>query len=193
MGTQIKGPIQLLVGLHRDLGLKDGNYPYLVTAGSNMGQYLFEPPSVFGWPAGRTWINSTRVFIRYNALADVLESVPRGGKTGVDIVGTLLAGKKFQTHAEVVDYLVRCCMTVPLSEAKRQALIESLSSLPRRRSGPPRAGRSTPLDPPAGHPDLLAGIPADLKASWATGPFLVGPLTGGPRQVVGTLIIFGRV
>lgn len=130
MGTQIKGPIQLLVGLHRDLGLKDGNYPYLVTAGSNMGQYLFEPPSVFGWPAGRTWINSTRVFIRYNALADVLESVPRGGKTGVDIVGTLLAGKKFQTHAEVVDYLVRCCMTVPLSEAKRQALIESLSSLP---------------------------------------------------------------
>jgi uncharacterized protein (DUF1800 family) len=130
MGTQIKGPIQLLVGLHRDLGLKDPNLPYLVAASTNMGQQLFEPPSVFGWPAGRAWVNSARVFSRYNALADVLESVPRGGKTGVDVVGTVLAGKQFQTHAEVVDYLVRCCMTIPLPDSKRQALIEFLSPLP---------------------------------------------------------------
>ncbi len=130
MGTQIKGPLQLLVGLHRDLGLKDANLPYLVTAANNMGQYLFEPPNVFGWPAGRTWINSTRIFIRYNALAEILETVPRGGKSGVDVVGTLLAGKKFQNHAEVVDYLVRSCLNVPLSEAKRQALIEFLNPLP---------------------------------------------------------------
>ncbi len=130
MGTQIKGPVQLLVGLHRDLGLKDANLSYLLTTSNNMGQYLLEPPSVFGWPAGRTWINSTRVFIRYNALADILETVPRGGKSGVDIVGTLLAGKKFQSHAEVVDHLVRCCMTVLPSESKRQALIEFLKPLP---------------------------------------------------------------
>lgn len=130
MGSQIKSPIQLVVGLHRDLGLKDPNLPYLIGATNNMGQLVFEPPSVFGWPAGRAWVNSTRVFSRYNALADIVEGVPRAGKTGVDVVGTLLAGKQFQTHAEVVDYLVRTCMSVPLPETKRQALIEFLRPLP---------------------------------------------------------------
>ncbi len=139
MGTQIKGPIQLLVGLHRDLGLKDADLPYLVKAAADMGQLLFEPPNVFGWPAGRAWINSTRVFTRYNALADIMETVPRAGKTGVDVVGTLLAGKKLQTHAEVVDYLVRCCLSVPLSETKRQALIEFLNPLP-----PPASWQTQP-------------------------------------------------
>ncbi len=130
IGSQIKAPIQLVVGLHRDLGLKDPNLPYLVQTTSNMGQLLFEPPSVFGWPPGRAWVNSTRVFSRYNGLSEILENVPRSGKSGVDVVGTLLAGKQLQTHAEVVDYLVRSCFNVPLPETKRQALIEFLRPLP---------------------------------------------------------------
>jgi hypothetical protein len=130
MRTQVKGPVQLVVGLHRDLGLKNADYAYLVSAVRAMGQDLFEPPSVFGWQSGRTWVSTSRTFARYNALAEILEKRPRGGKAGVDVVGTLLAGKEFKDHGEVVDYLVKCSWNVPLADSKRQALIEFLKPLP---------------------------------------------------------------
>ncbi|MBI3463981.1 MAG: DUF1800 family protein [Planctomycetes bacterium] len=139
MGRQVKGPIQLVVGLHRDLGLKEPDVAYLVSAAREMGQDLFEPPSVFGWQAGRTWVTTSRTFSRYNALAEILETRPRGGKTGVDVVGTLLSGNKFEDHAAVVDHLIKCCLSVPLSKAKRQALVEFLQSLP-----PPAAWEANP-------------------------------------------------
>lgn len=130
MSTDVKCPVQLIVGLHRDLGLKNPDYAYLATAVRDMGQDLFEPPSVFGWQADRSWITTSRILGRYNVLAEVLEKRPRAGKAGVDVVGTVLAGKTFKSHTEVVDYLVKCSWTVPLSESKRQALVEFLKPLP---------------------------------------------------------------
>ncbi len=130
MNTEVKSPVQLIVGLHRDLGLKSPDYTYLATACRDMGQDLFEPPSVFGWQPGLSWVTTSRVLSRYNVLAEVIEKRPRDGKTGVDVVGTLLVGKEFQNHGEVVDYLVKCCWTVPLSDGKKAALIEFLKPLP---------------------------------------------------------------
>jgi uncharacterized protein (DUF1800 family) len=131
VGTQIKSPVQLVVGAHRELGIQDGNYPFLAQAVRNMGQDLFQPPNVKGWDGGRTWVNAGRVFVRYNALAEALESAPRpGGSRGIDVVGTVLAGKTFATHAEVIDHLARTCLAGPLSPAKRQARVEFLAPLP---------------------------------------------------------------
>ncbi len=130
MSTEVKSPVQLVVGLHRDLGLKNPDYAYLASALGSMGQDLFEPPSVFGWQAGRAWITTSRVLGRYNVLAEILQQRPRGGQKGVDVVGTLLGGKQFQNHAEVVDYLANNSWIVPLSQTKRQALIDFLKPLP---------------------------------------------------------------
>lgn len=131
MGTQIKSPIQLVAGTLRELGISDMNYGPLVQAVRDMGQELLEPPSVKGWDGGRTWINATRMFIRYNTIANILENMPRmDGKTGVDVVGTLLAGKNFQSNEEIVDYFARCFYAVPLSQSKRQNMVEFLGGLP---------------------------------------------------------------
>jgi hypothetical protein len=130
MSTEVKSPVQLVVGLHRDLGLKNPDYAYLASALREMGQDLFEPPSVFGWQTGRAWITTSRALSRYNVLAEILQQRPRGGQKGVDVLGTLLAGHQFGNHVEVVDYLVKSTWTVPLSESKRQALIEFLKPLP---------------------------------------------------------------
>jgi uncharacterized protein (DUF1800 family) len=130
MGTQVKSPIQIVAGLHRDLGLKEADVTYLATATRDMGQELFEPPSVFGWQTGRAWVTTSRTFSRYNVLAEILERRPRAGKTGVDVVGTVLAGKSFENHAAVVDHLIERCLNVPLAASKRQALIDFLQPLP---------------------------------------------------------------
>jgi hypothetical protein len=61
----------------------------------------------------------------------LLESRSRpDGQRGIDFVGGVLLGQHFSAPAEVVDYLIRCCLPRPLSEAKRQALIEFLGPLP---------------------------------------------------------------
>lgn len=130
MATQIKSPVQLAVGLHCELGLRNADLPHLVGALRLTGQELFEPPSVFGWQGGRAWITTSHSFNRYNGLAEILEQRARAGQRGVDVVGGLLAGRTFKDHAEVVDYLTACCLLVPLSQAKRQALIEYLKPLP---------------------------------------------------------------
>ena len=130
MGTQIKSPVQLVVGALRDLGVEDANYATADSAVQQMGQQLFEPPDVKGWRRGRAWINANRVFIRYNLLASVVTSVPQPeGPAGVDVVG-LLEEADCKTAAEIVDYLARCCLVQTLNPQKRTELLNHLGELP---------------------------------------------------------------
>ncbi len=67
VGTQIKGPVHLVVGTYRKLGLTDlpGVPDFHVTT-ERLGQRLFEPPNVAGWAGGRTWITSATLLERGN-------------------------------------------------------------------------------------------------------------------------------
>jgi uncharacterized protein (DUF1800 family) len=131
MGTQIKCPVQLVVGTLRDLGVKQvTDAASLDNAVRSMGQDLFEPPDVKGWRYGRPWVNTNRMFIRYNTIAELIRSVPQpGNKQGVDVVA-LLEGKGCCTAPEVVDYLARVSLVRPLTAEKRKELIDVLGSLP---------------------------------------------------------------
>ncbi len=144
MGTMIKSPLQLVVGMLRDLGVKEvADYGLLFGAMRDMGQELLEPPDVKGWRGGRAWINSNRLFTRYNTVANLLRNVPQpGGRRGVDVVA-LLEGSGSQNAGDVVDFLARACFTSPLEPQKRQNLIEYLGALP-----PPAqwAPQRTPLN-----------------------------------------------
>ncbi len=131
MGTQIKSPVQLVVGTLRALGAKDAPYRSLADGVRNMGQDLLEPPNVKGWEGGRTWIDANRIFHRYNAVADLVETSARPNNTrGVDMIGEVLAGRSFKDAAELVDHLAKAFLLVPLSPAKRQALLDYACKLP---------------------------------------------------------------
>jgi len=60
----IKSPVDLVVGTLRTLEFQVGDpLPFvLVTAG--LGQNLFAPPNVKGWPGGEAWINSSTLLAR---------------------------------------------------------------------------------------------------------------------------------
>lgn len=66
VGNKIKSPVQVVVGTARSLGTPTRNERGLTQALSAMGQDLFEPPSVAGWDGGRSWINTSTLFIRQN-------------------------------------------------------------------------------------------------------------------------------
>jgi uncharacterized protein (DUF1800 family) len=70
IGTQIKSPIQLVVGTARllDVDLPPGRIIFQQNSPlAQMGQVPFYPPNVKGWPGGRTWINTSTLLVRYNA------------------------------------------------------------------------------------------------------------------------------
>jgi len=63
---KIKDPTQLTVGTMRSLGLPMRDRSVIDKAMSAMGQVLFEPPTVDGWDGGRSWINTSTLFVRQN-------------------------------------------------------------------------------------------------------------------------------
>ena len=70
--SQIKSPIQLVVQSIRSLRTPARSLRTLVGAVEMMGQTPFYPPSVKGWDGGRSWINTSTMFIRQNALVYLL-------------------------------------------------------------------------------------------------------------------------
>jgi len=71
-GTMIKSPADLVVGAVRTLALPVRDMGTIADAMNLMGQQLFAPPSVKGWDGGRSWINTSTLFIRQNLLVYML-------------------------------------------------------------------------------------------------------------------------
>ena len=63
--TLVKSPVELLVATHLSADKPVKNYGKAVVALQEMGQDLFNPPDVGGWPVGDEWINSVRLAKRH--------------------------------------------------------------------------------------------------------------------------------
>ena len=63
-GLLIKSPVDLVVGTLRQFGFTTGEPTPFVFATAQLGQNLFAPPNVKGWPGGEAWINSTTLLAR---------------------------------------------------------------------------------------------------------------------------------
>jgi uncharacterized protein (DUF1800 family) len=72
MGQHIKSPCELVVGSVRSLNTPVRDLSILGDALDLMGQNIFFPPSVKGWDGGRSWINTSTLFVRQNILAFLL-------------------------------------------------------------------------------------------------------------------------
>jgi uncharacterized protein (DUF1800 family) len=60
----IKSPVELVVGTLRQFSFATGEPLPFVLGVALLGQNLFSPPNVKGWPGGETWINSTTLLAR---------------------------------------------------------------------------------------------------------------------------------
>lgn len=71
-GEKIKSPIELVVGAIRSLRTPVRDLSVITSTLELMGQQLFYPPNVAGWPGGRSWINTSTLFARQNLLSFLL-------------------------------------------------------------------------------------------------------------------------
>ena len=63
-GTLVKSPVEIVVGTLRQLEVASDETIPLARAVAGMGQNLFAPPNVRGWPGGDEWINSNTLLAR---------------------------------------------------------------------------------------------------------------------------------
>ena len=63
-GNRIKSPVELIVGIRRilDPGIENKQVQLLLQR--LLGQILFYPPNVAGWPGGYNWIDSSSLMLR---------------------------------------------------------------------------------------------------------------------------------
>lgn len=73
VGTQIKSPVQLAISTYRKMGLSNvPGVPDFNQATGALGQQLFSPPTVAGWPSGQSWITPGLLLERANFARDIL-------------------------------------------------------------------------------------------------------------------------
>jgi uncharacterized protein (DUF1800 family) len=63
-GNKIKAPVEFLVNLSRTFQVTYHKPQILIQLQSSLGQYLFNPPNVAGWPGGKNWIDSSSLMLR---------------------------------------------------------------------------------------------------------------------------------
>ena len=64
IGSRIKSPVELLAGIQRILPIRLENDEGLLLIQRLLGQMLFYPPNVAGWPGGKNWIDSSSLMLR---------------------------------------------------------------------------------------------------------------------------------
>jgi uncharacterized protein (DUF1800 family) len=85
-GALVKSPVELVVGTLRQLEVTPSATLPLAVMAAGMGQNLFAPPNVKGWPGGEQWINSASLLARKQYL-DRLLRVDEKATTGMAAAG----------------------------------------------------------------------------------------------------------
>ncbi|MFD2572545.1 DUF1800 family protein [Spirosoma soli] len=109
MGAHVKSPVELLAGMRHALGITFDKPQPQIFVQRTLGQLLFYPPNVAGWPGGRNWIDSSSLLFRMqlpNYVLKAAEVTVRPKEDG-DVNTQPLArkgGQQFQTFVNWSDY-----------------------------------------------------------------------------------------
>ena len=121
----VKGPVELAVGTVRTLGI-DTDFKRFDQPIEGMGQVLFDPPNVAGWPGGAAWLNSSALLQRINLANTVATARSRPMRFNP---AALLAGQDLNDLNAVVGSLGELLLGGRLREPERRLLLAFLESM----------------------------------------------------------------
>jgi uncharacterized protein (DUF1800 family) len=132
----IRSPAELIASTVRQLDITppQGAQRLLTESLTRMGQELFQPPNVKGWPGGEHWITSATLYTRYNICSTLVNGPPAKREAFNGFTAEKLFNKLPPNAApiDIVDAAVARFLQRPLPEAKKAALVESLGAAPIR-------------------------------------------------------------
>ena len=106
IGKRIKSPVEYLVGLMRQLDLRFKEGQSILFVQQLLGQVLFQPPNVAGWPEGISWIDSNSLMTRLHLPRIMLSSLSLDVDTkdsfagNEDSIGRGAGGRKLQVEVD---------------------------------------------------------------------------------------------
>eukprot|EP01133_Synstelium_polycarpum_P004641 gene4641-5426_t len=107
MGNKIKSPVEFLTGLSRQFFVTYNKPQVLIQLQSSLGQYLFNPPNVAGWPGGKSWIDSSSLMLRMRIPSLVLNDgiIDFSGKADPEDEAIIALGSKNNKAKLVRSYI----------------------------------------------------------------------------------------
>jgi len=162
--SRIKSPVEFTVGAYRALGIQ-GDGQGLNTITTLMGQPLFDPPNVAGWPGDQVsanWLNSGAWMTRLNYIDILLARGTAASKAAplIDLQG-MVNTHQLGSPEEFVDHFSTFLLDGPLPADRRSQVLDyftATSNASRERitlSG----GKSYPLNRVRGALYLLMASP----------------------------------
>ena len=121
----VKSPVELAVGAVRALGIETDFRP-LDKPIEQMGQALFMPPNVAGWPGGATWINSSALLQRINMAAALAEALANRLWFAPQ---SLVNEHELSTSGEIVDFFDDLLLGGRLDDTDREVLTAFLDDM----------------------------------------------------------------
>jgi len=122
----MSSPVEYIVGSLRALEMLDPPPSTLLLAEwtTRMGQALFYPPNVFGWPGGRSWLTTRTVISRANFATALIDG---GLHNPVRPLDTVQLAKRygFETREQQQGFLGELLVGVEC-DIQQQATGESL-------------------------------------------------------------------
>lgn len=96
IGNKIKSPIEFIAGLNRQFYVDYENPDVLIRFQQALGQMLFYPPNVAGWPGGKNYIDSSSLMLRLKIPSTILNNgiIEFEGKTDPDDEAFISSSKK---------------------------------------------------------------------------------------------------
>lgn len=131
IGRRVTGPAEFIVGSVRALEMNDPPPSTLILGEwlASLGQDLFYPPNVFGWPGGRSWITSRSVIGRLKFATALADGATR--ETAMPLEALAVATRHGQ--AENLPEVIRFFCELLLGNSDR-AVIDQVEATVRRDS-----------------------------------------------------------
>ncbi|MGI8424782.1 MAG: DUF1800 domain-containing protein [Chloroflexota bacterium] len=124
--AKAKSPVEYLAGASRSLELNTNALNYQSST-QRMGQRLFDPPNVAGWPGGAQWFNTTTWLERVNQLNRIVtgRNANDVNTKPVDFFG-MLQRNKLDSPEKIVDHFLRLLIDAQVRPAQRDTLVAYL-------------------------------------------------------------------
>lgn len=104
-GLHVKSPVEFVVGNLRLFEIDYGDAAQFVPAVRGLGENLFAPPNVKGWPGGTLWINSATLLARKQFIERMFRSTTASMKPTARVAG--MAAKPATLRFDLDGWLAR--------------------------------------------------------------------------------------
>jgi len=124
--AKAKAPADYVASMARALELETNALNFQSSL-QRMGQQLFNPPNVAGWPGGAQWFNTTTWLERVNQLNRVLtgRNANDANTKPVDLFG-MVTRNRLDTPEKVVDHFLTLLLDGQVRPAQRDTLVAYL-------------------------------------------------------------------